>query len=128
LNLPNESQFLYLTTRGWKTGKQHTIEIWFVGYRQWYYVMSERRYKAHWVQNILHNQKIKFSINNIIYEACLLKQIAKQWPYSLNRKILKVLLFPVLYMIDLFAFLFSLEYNALFFFYSKLHRSSHKNA
>ena len=34
LNLPNESQFLYLTTRGGKTGKQHTIEIWFVGYLQ----------------------------------------------------------------------------------------------
>jgi len=49
LNLPNESQFLYLTTRGWKTGKQHTIEIWFVGYRQRYYVISERRYKARWV-------------------------------------------------------------------------------
>ena len=30
--------------------------------------MSERRYKAHWVQNILHNQKIKFSLNNIISE------------------------------------------------------------
>jgi hypothetical protein len=68
LNLPNKSQFLYLTTRGWKTGKQHTIEIWFVGYGQRYYVMSERRYKAHWVQNILHNQKIKFSSNNIISE------------------------------------------------------------
>ena len=66
--MPNESQFLYLTTRGRKTGKQHTIEIWFVGYRQKYYVISERRYKAHWVQNILHNQKIKFSINNIISE------------------------------------------------------------
>jgi F420H(2)-dependent quinone reductase len=65
LNLPNESQFLYLTSSGWKTGKKHTIEIWFVGYRQRYYVMSERRYKAHWVQNILHNQKIKCSLNNI---------------------------------------------------------------
>ena len=30
--------------------------------------MSERRYEAHWVQNILHNQKIKFSSNNIISE------------------------------------------------------------
>ena len=35
-------QLIYLTTRGWKTGKQHTIEIWFVEYRQRYYVMSER--------------------------------------------------------------------------------------
>ena len=68
MNLPIESQFLYLTTRGWKTGKQHTIEIWFVGYLQRYYLMSERRYEAHWVQNILHNQKIKFYINNIISE------------------------------------------------------------
>jgi hypothetical protein len=58
-------QFIYLTTRGWKTGKQHTIEIWFVEYRQRYYVMSEHTYKAHWVQNILHNQKIKFSLDNI---------------------------------------------------------------
>jgi FtsP/CotA-like multicopper oxidase with cupredoxin domain len=39
--------------------------------------MSERRYKAHWVQNILHNQKIKFSINNIIYEGN-----ARMLPYS----------------------------------------------
>ena len=69
MNLPNESQFLYLTTRGWKTGKQHTIEIWFVGYLQRYYVMSERRYKAHWVQNILHNQKIEFSLNNTTFES-----------------------------------------------------------
>jgi hypothetical protein len=68
LNLPNEPQFLYLTTRGWKTGKQHTIEIWFVGYQQNYYIMSERRYQADWVQNILHNRKIKFSLNNITSE------------------------------------------------------------
>ena len=68
MNLLNESQFLYLTTRGWKTGKQHTIEIWFVEYLQSYYVMSERGYKAHWVQNILHHQKIKFSLNNIMSE------------------------------------------------------------
>ena len=30
--------------------------------------MSERGYKAHWVQNILHYHKIKFSLNNIISE------------------------------------------------------------
>jgi F420H(2)-dependent quinone reductase len=68
LNLPNEPQFIYLTTRGWKTGNQHTIEIWFVEYQQRYYVRSERRCDAHWVQNILHNQKIKFSLDNITFE------------------------------------------------------------
>jgi hypothetical protein len=68
LNLPNEPQFIYLTTRGWKTGNQHRIEIWFVEYQQRYYVMSERRYQSHWVQNILRNRKIKFSLNNTTFE------------------------------------------------------------
>ena len=30
--------------------------------------MSEHRYQAHWVQNILHNRKIKFLLNNITFE------------------------------------------------------------
>ena len=29
-DLIDNPQFLYLTTKGWKTGKQHKIEIWFV--------------------------------------------------------------------------------------------------
>jgi hypothetical protein len=90
LNLPNKSQFLYLTTRGWKAGKQHTIGIWFVGYRQRYYVMSERRYNAHWVQNILHNQKFKFSINNIIYEGNA-RTISKDNAPELAREVQKLM-------------------------------------
>ncbi|MBD0359100.1 MAG: nitroreductase family deazaflavin-dependent oxidoreductase [Nitrososphaeraceae archaeon] len=50
-------QFLYLTTIGWKTGKQHRIEIWFVEYNKRYYLVSERRKHAHWVQNICIIQK-----------------------------------------------------------------------
>jgi deazaflavin-dependent oxidoreductase (nitroreductase family) len=53
-----------LTTRGWKTGNQHRIEIWFVEYNERYYVISERLGSAHWVQNIKHNPKVSFSINN----------------------------------------------------------------
>jgi deazaflavin-dependent oxidoreductase (nitroreductase family) len=53
-----------LTTRGWKTGNQHRIEIWFVEYNERYYVISERLESAHWVQNIKHNPKVSFSINN----------------------------------------------------------------
>jgi hypothetical protein len=30
--------------------------------------MSEHRYQAHWVQNILHDRKIKFSLNNTTFE------------------------------------------------------------
>ena len=58
-----QPQFLYLTTIGWKTGKQHRIEIWFVNYNDNFYVMSEREKHAHWVQNIMHNPRISFAIN-----------------------------------------------------------------
>jgi deazaflavin-dependent oxidoreductase (nitroreductase family) len=55
---------LYLTTLGWKTGKQHRIEIWFAEHNGKYYIISERRDSAHWVQNIKHNPAVSFSINN----------------------------------------------------------------
>lgn len=57
-------QFLYLTTIGWKTGRQHRIEIWFVEYNKRYYILSERRQRAHWVQNIIHNPKVLFTLNH----------------------------------------------------------------
>jgi deazaflavin-dependent oxidoreductase (nitroreductase family) len=55
---------LYLTTLGWKTGKQHRIEIWFAEHNGKYYIISERLDRAHWVQNIKHNPAVSFSINN----------------------------------------------------------------
>ena len=61
-------QFLYLTTKGWKTGRQHKIEIWFVSYANKYYVISERKEKAHWVQNIIHHAKVKFTVNSKSFE------------------------------------------------------------
>ncbi len=59
-----QSQFLYLTTKGWKTGNSHNIEIWFVEQDKKYYILSERKKKAHWVQNILHDPKISFQVNS----------------------------------------------------------------
>ena len=63
-----EQQFLYLTTKGWKTGREHTIEIWFVSYADKYYTMSEHRGKAHWVQNIIYNSRVMFSVNSKSFE------------------------------------------------------------
>ena len=37
----SQLQFLYLATTGWKTGRQHRIEIWFVEYSGRYYIVSE---------------------------------------------------------------------------------------
>ena len=56
-----------MTTLGWKTGKQHRIEIWFAEHNGKYYIISERLGNAHWVQNIKHNPAVSFSINNNIF-------------------------------------------------------------
>jgi hypothetical protein len=34
------------------------IEIWFVEYKDRYYIMSELQKKADWVQNIMHNPRV----------------------------------------------------------------------
>ncbi|MFZ0892888.1 MAG: nitroreductase/quinone reductase family protein [Candidatus Nitrosopolaris sp.] len=64
----NHSQFLYLTTKGWKTGRQHSIEIWYVDYNDKYYIMSEHLKRAHWVQNIIHNPSVLFTVNEKTFE------------------------------------------------------------
>ena len=63
-----EPPFLYLNTSGWKTGKQHKIEICFVEYDGRYYIISEREDNAHWVRNIMHNSKVSFSLNDTTFE------------------------------------------------------------
>jgi deazaflavin-dependent oxidoreductase (nitroreductase family) len=66
--LSQQPQFLYLTTYGWKSGKQRRIEIWFVEHNNGYYIISERLEGAHWVQNIKHNPVVSFSINDRIFK------------------------------------------------------------
>ena len=62
------SQFLYLTTKGRKTTRQHTIEIWFVEYNKRYYVLSEHKKASDWVQNIMVDSNVSFKVNNKTYE------------------------------------------------------------
>lgn len=63
-NYDSQPQFLYLDTIGWKTGKRHRIEIWFVELGGKYYIMSEHRERSHWVQNIMHDPCVSFSVSN----------------------------------------------------------------
>ncbi|MFN8420489.1 MAG: nitroreductase/quinone reductase family protein [Anaerolineae bacterium] len=65
--MSNEPQYLYLTTSGWKSGKAHEIEIWFVSLNGKYYLVSEMRQRAHWIQNIQHNPRISFRIGEQTY-------------------------------------------------------------
>ena len=57
-----EEQFLYLTTKGWKTGENHQVEIWFVKQGEKYYAVSEMSERSHWVQNIRHNPTVAFRV------------------------------------------------------------------
>jgi hypothetical protein len=62
------SQFLYLTTKGRKTTKEHTIEIWFIEYNKRYYILSEHKKASDWVQNIIVDSNVSFKVNNKIYK------------------------------------------------------------
>ena len=57
-----------MTTQGWKSGKEHRIEIWFVEHNKRYYVRSEWLEGAHWVQNIRDNATVSFSINDKVFK------------------------------------------------------------
>ena len=45
--------FCYLTTRGRRTGRPHTIEIWFVVIGTSAYLMAGGRDRADWVRNLM---------------------------------------------------------------------------
>jgi deazaflavin-dependent oxidoreductase (nitroreductase family) len=64
----DSQQFLYLTTKGWKSGKPHEIEIWFVPHNGKYYLVSEHRGRSHWVQNIKNEPKVSFRVANATYK------------------------------------------------------------
>jgi deazaflavin-dependent oxidoreductase (nitroreductase family) len=57
-----EEQFLYLTTRGRKTGLPREIEIWFIRIGAAYYLIAEHRTQANWVKNIQHNEQLDFRV------------------------------------------------------------------
>ena len=45
--------FCYLTTRGRRTGRPHTIEIWFVAVGATAYLMAGGRDRSDWVRNLM---------------------------------------------------------------------------
>ena len=52
--------FLYLTTRGRRTGKPRQIEIWFVAHDEAFYLIAELGESAGWVQNIREHAEVEF--------------------------------------------------------------------
>jgi deazaflavin-dependent oxidoreductase (nitroreductase family) len=58
----DEQEFLYLTTRGRKTGHARQIEIWFTRRGRSYYLVSEHGLRAHWVQNLLIEPWVRWRV------------------------------------------------------------------
>jgi deazaflavin-dependent oxidoreductase (nitroreductase family) len=54
--------YLYLTTTGWKSGRPHEIEIWFVEHEGNFYLVAEKRARSHWVQNIQRNAAVRIRV------------------------------------------------------------------
>ena len=60
--MSSEQQFLYLTTTGWRSRKQHKIEIWFICYNKRYYIISERLDLARLGSKYFHEPKVLFAL------------------------------------------------------------------
>jgi deazaflavin-dependent oxidoreductase (nitroreductase family) len=60
----SEPKVLYLTTTGRKTGLPREIEIWFVRNEGKLYILAEHFHKAHWVQNILRNPRVRIRLSD----------------------------------------------------------------
>jgi len=67
-NFDYKTEFLYLTTTGRKSGLPREIEIWFVAYDDCYYLCSEGRERADWVQNIQCNPAVSFWVEGQTYQ------------------------------------------------------------
>ena len=63
----SKHQFLYLTTEGWKTKTPHRIEIWYTRHKGRFYLISQYRDEAHWVQNIKNHPRISFEVDGDKY-------------------------------------------------------------
>jgi deazaflavin-dependent oxidoreductase (nitroreductase family) len=59
---PGETEFLYLTTIGRRSGRQRQIEIWFTEHDGRYYAIAEHGWEAHWVRNILAEPRVTVRI------------------------------------------------------------------
>jgi deazaflavin-dependent oxidoreductase (nitroreductase family) len=57
-----DKRVLYLTTIGRTTGLMREIEIWFVLFRDRFYLLAEKGEAAGWIKNIRRNPKVTVRI------------------------------------------------------------------
>ena len=69
LTLPESEQFCYLTTTGRKSGRAHTIEIWFARHpaASTIYMLAGSGNRADWVKNISSNHDVQVKIKDRVF-------------------------------------------------------------
>jgi len=60
-------KFIYLTTRGRKSGNPHTVELWFAVAGKKIYLSHEGAY-TDWMKNILEDGRVEFKIGKIQFK------------------------------------------------------------
>lgn len=56
-------KYIYLTTKGRRTGKPHTVELWFAVAGNRFYLSHEGKY-TDWMRNILKDSLVAFRIGD----------------------------------------------------------------
>ena len=64
----DREQYLYLTTRGRKSGEPREIEIWFTHRDGCFYVIAEYE-TAHWLQNIRAHREVQVRVGGHTFSA-----------------------------------------------------------
>lgn len=59
-----EADFCYLTTKGWRSGRPHTVEMWFAIEGRTLYCLAGGGNSADWVRNIRHDGAVGLRINS----------------------------------------------------------------
>jgi len=63
----DREEFCYVTTVGRRTGKPHTIEIWFASHDSALYILAGGGERAHFVQNIVADPSVDVKIGEHAY-------------------------------------------------------------
>jgi deazaflavin-dependent oxidoreductase (nitroreductase family) len=63
-----DDDFCYLTTTGRRSGRPHTIEIWFALQGQTLYMLSGGRNQADWVKNAQQHPQVQLRIRDNVFD------------------------------------------------------------
>ena len=64
-----DEAFCYLTTTGRRTGRPHTIEIWFVAGDGIVHLMAGGRHSADWVRNLVADPAVRLRVGGDEFDA-----------------------------------------------------------